>query len=746
MASAAGRHNGVLDILQRIAPPDEGPERSDADLLGCFVSEGNAGAFEALIRRHGPMVLGVCRRILGNEADADDAFQATFLVLVRKAASIRPRRLVGHWLYGVAYRTAKKARAMSDKRRSMEARARRPEATEVSRSEWIDVLDDELSRLPEKFRTIVVLCELQGKTLAQAAELLGCPVGTVASRLARGRDLLGQRLRDRGMTVSGAGLAAVLSGNTGGASVSGALVTSTGKAAMLFAAGESMAGGAVSTGAAVLAEGVLKAMLLSKITSVGVLLVLVAIACGAGTVTYRALADDGGNKTEATQARKSSASAGDESRKARKAAPPAPSPRDELQALAKRWQERGAKYAALVKKETSFEKIRELSKRLLPAHDTAEVEAFFDLEKRNRGKDVGYFALNFIFTRAAQYGDPDLPLVKGCDRALVILREHYVSHADLDVTFGSLRWGPMLFGGEEFLKAVAEKSPHEYVRAAALYYWADLIKFKMEYLAHRKGSQRPKASESPRDKWLEEEKHKTLQRLKGFDENAARKEAERLAKRVLVEYPKAVSPLRLVEPESPYMPKRYERKPVDARVQQWRAKRGLKPVNDKIPTWAELAQALLFDLTRLNVGQPAPAIEGSDALEKPFRLSDCKGRVVVLMFSANWCGPCKHVYPTLRELQKMFKGKPFEVVTVMADHERKTVREATDKGDITWRAVWDGDRGPIVTKWNVHSFPSLFVIDQRGIIRSRDPQEETLAERVAELLKEGDGAAKGDGK
>jgi thiol-disulfide isomerase/thioredoxin len=107
----------------------------------------------------------------------------------------------------------------------------------------------------------------------------------------------------------------------------------------------------------------------------------------------------------------------------------------------------------------------------------------------------------------------------------------------------------------------------------------------------------------------------------------------------------------------------------------------------------------------------------------------------VLLFSANWCGPCKRVYPTLRELQKKFKGRPLEVVTVMADREKATVQQAIDKGDITWRAVWDGERGPIASKWNVQRFPTLYVIDQRGVIRSRDADEGGLAELVAELMK-----------
>src|SRR5262249_15475224 len=134
-----------------------------------------------------------------NEADAEDAFQATFLVLVRKAASVAPRSLVGPWLCGVAYKTARKARAMTDKRRGREAGACRPATTEEGLPDGTDELDEALSRLREKYRAPVVLCELQGTTIRQAAEQIGCPAGTVASRLARGRALLADRLRRPGL-------------------------------------------------------------------------------------------------------------------------------------------------------------------------------------------------------------------------------------------------------------------------------------------------------------------------------------------------------------------------------------------------------------------------------------------------------------------------------------------------------------------------------------------------------------------
>jgi RNA polymerase sigma factor (sigma-70 family) len=261
---------------------------TDAHLLGRFIEHRDQAAFALLLRRHGPMVLGVCRRVLHDGHDADDAFQATFLVLVRKAASIRSREAVANWLYGVAYHTAQKARAMRGKRQARERRVTdMPEPEAVRRSDtWHDLqplLDEELHRLPDKYRIPVVLCDLEGKTRKEAARQLGVPEGTVSSRLGRARGMLARRLTRRGLKLSGGALAATLAGNLAPASVPAALAASTIKAAALVAAGQAAAGGVVPAQVVALTEGVLKAMLLSKLKSAGAVLVvlgLVTLACG----------------------------------------------------------------------------------------------------------------------------------------------------------------------------------------------------------------------------------------------------------------------------------------------------------------------------------------------------------------------------------------------------------------------------------------------------------------------------------
>ncbi len=285
----------VIQQLRSVVQP-EGVDLTDGQLLERFVSCREPGALEELVRRHAPMVWGVCRRVLQDHHEAEDAFQAAFLVLVRKAAAIRSPARVGNWLYGVAHQTALKAGATRAKRKERE----RPvtDMTEPAVTEqglWNDLqllLDHELSRLPEKYRTVLVLCELEGKTGREAARHLDLPQGTVASRLARARAMLAKRLRPHGFVVSGGVLAAVLSQNQASASVPTSVMTSTIKAATSVAAGQAAAG-VVSLKVAALTEGVLKAMLLRKLKSV-MMVLLVAVVVGSGGVLYRTQAADPG--------------------------------------------------------------------------------------------------------------------------------------------------------------------------------------------------------------------------------------------------------------------------------------------------------------------------------------------------------------------------------------------------------------------------------------------------------------------
>ncbi len=264
----------LIDQFRRIALAAGEPDSLDGQLLNAFVGRRDEAAFEKIVRRHGPMVLGVCRRVLHDQHDAEDAFQATFLVLARKAATVRPRHLVGNWLYGVAHRTALEARTVRSKRRS-----RQSSLSEVSETvappepnpELQQALDAELSRLPEHYRSVIVLCELEGRTQQDAARQLSCPPGTVASRLARGRALLAKRLARHALTLGAGTFGLALS-----AKVPTLLVVSTVRAAASVASG-GPAHAVVSSEVTALTEGVLKNMLLAKLKAVSA--TFVAFAC-----------------------------------------------------------------------------------------------------------------------------------------------------------------------------------------------------------------------------------------------------------------------------------------------------------------------------------------------------------------------------------------------------------------------------------------------------------------------------------
>ena len=250
---------------------------------------------EALVRRHGPMVWGVCCRILSSHHDAEDAFQATVLILVRKAGSIVPREKVANWLYGVAFKTAHRAKSLADQQRSREGPVMDiPGSKATQQDRWLELLpflDEELKRLPDKYRIPIILCDLKGKTRKEAARQLGWPEGTVAGRLAHGRTLLAKRLARHGQLFSGGALAIVLSQNAASACVPVALLDSTMKATNLVAAGNAVAPGAIPATVAALTDGVLNAMKMTKLKIVmAVLLVVSLIGLGAGVLAHQASA------------------------------------------------------------------------------------------------------------------------------------------------------------------------------------------------------------------------------------------------------------------------------------------------------------------------------------------------------------------------------------------------------------------------------------------------------------------------
>jgi RNA polymerase sigma factor (sigma-70 family) len=306
---ATGQPRDVLLQLRRAALLPDGGGMTDGQLLECFVAHRDEAAFEVLVRRHGPMVLGLCRRLLRDTQDAEDAFQATFLVLVRRAASIGQRELLGNWLYGVAYRTALDAHVANSRRRARERQVTpmpEPEAHDAA-GDWRELrplLDRELSRLPDKYRVPIVLCDLEGRTRKDVARQLGIPAGTLSGRLTSARRMLAKRLARHGLELSAVGLTAALSGGAATACVPLLLVASTVQTATAVAAGK-VAAGVVSAKVAALTEGALKAMLLNKLKIAAGVLLLTGIVAGTALLVHQPMAAESAtSKTQPPQADK----------------------------------------------------------------------------------------------------------------------------------------------------------------------------------------------------------------------------------------------------------------------------------------------------------------------------------------------------------------------------------------------------------------------------------------------------------
>jgi RNA polymerase sigma factor (sigma-70 family) len=284
---APGLFRTFLQHLRNVTSGGEAGPLTDGELLRRFAA-GDQAAFAALVARQGPMVYGVCRRVLRQEQDAEDAFQATFLVLARKAATSAIHGYVSNWLHNVAYRVALKARTTAARRTAHESRAAPAGATAPdSAVVWREVrplLDQELDQLPTKYRAPLVLCYLQGKTYAEASRELGWSRGTLSGRLARAREMLRHRLTRRGLTLSAPALAVALGAATARAAFPDRLQQAAVRGAAWAAAGRKPEG-VVSERAAVLAQGVMEGASRSRFKAAALVLAAGLLALAAALLT-----------------------------------------------------------------------------------------------------------------------------------------------------------------------------------------------------------------------------------------------------------------------------------------------------------------------------------------------------------------------------------------------------------------------------------------------------------------------------
>jgi RNA polymerase sigma factor (sigma-70 family) len=298
-------------MIRRVAEDRRLKDLPDHELPHAFLSGHDQVAFGALLRRHGSMVLHVCQNIVGNEQDAEDAFQATFLIFAKKSGSIRKTASIGSWLHGVAYRTALKARALRTTRQVHEARTPTVTAApdDFSWREVQQLVHAELNRVAERYRAPLVHCYLEGKTQDEAAALLGVSKATVRKRLERGRALLRARLVRRGLGPAAILAASAWPAATSAASVPVALLDSTVKAASLIGVGPAVTADMVSPSVIALTEGVLKAMFVAKIKLISAVVLAALVTASAVGLSYQARAQPAAGPQRVVRPQDSSAEA-----------------------------------------------------------------------------------------------------------------------------------------------------------------------------------------------------------------------------------------------------------------------------------------------------------------------------------------------------------------------------------------------------------------------------------------------------
>jgi RNA polymerase sigma factor (sigma-70 family) len=686
----------LYKYLRRVNLRHDAGDLADALLLECWLTDGDDAAFEALVRRHGPMVLKVCRRVLHDAHEAEDVYQATFLVFVSKAASIIPRSNVGNWLHGVAYKAALRSRSAIARRRTAEREAADVVKTQDGPDDvWQQlqpVLDKELQALPETYRLPIVLCDLEGKTRKQASRQLGWAEGTVASRLARGRALLAQRLRRHGLPLSTAALATLLTQQSASAAVPTSLLVSTLKATALFAGGQGAARSMISEHITSLAKGMLRAMLLHKLSRlVAMVLLIGALAFGAGSVMVKTLAVE----------------PKDAPRQAAQAPPKADLALSKLikEAEEARRKDRPAKGGQGNAPTGPDKTAKEQYDAVRKEYETLEKE---NLAAMNKSKSL----------EEAKQIYENRPDRAAYAQKMLDIAEKYPKDA---ATFNALNWVIRLRGGDDTKEGVHA------LTLLSTYFIADpriVEYFRGSALTYGKYGQECAASERLlREGLAKNEKNHDLQGWACFclaqnlvaqgDAAAFRnkpaaaelfKEAEVLFERVLKDF-------------------------ADVKT-DWAG--GPSSLGERIP-------ACLFGVRCLTVGKTAPDIEGEDLDGKTFKLSDYRGKVVLLAFWATWCPPCMHQLPHERALVKKFEGKPFAVIGVNGDENKKQLEKVMEKEQITWRNFWnDGHYGPITMKWNIDAWPTVFVIDHMGVIRKKHISpfmEDDLDELIEQLVK-----------
>ncbi len=479
-----GRPGLALEPLRTLFGSGTFAGATDAQLLERFNSRRDddaEAAFAALVSRHGPMVRRACRSLLADPHDAEDAFQATFLVLARKAGTIRRPELLGNWLYGTAHRTARTLRTRAARRLKHESREAAMSLTRGStdpegipdqalRREEAAIIHEEVARLPEDCRTAVVLCELEGRSREEIAHLLHCSDRTLRRRLDRARELLRARLTRRGLAPTAGLLAAALGPEPASAAISQATAQGLARAAIGFAA-ERATAGTVPASAATLAEGVISLMFWTKLKAIAIASgVLLAIGVGVGMGVGRGFAAQDGGKREPTRPPSGQAS---------EVKPP--SPAEQFRAMVKEFDDAMAAYNKLGENVKTHEELQAIYKdRTLP--EIAFNPRFLALAERYPNDPVAVDALVLVLEKTMRYWDgyhraPGDAIA----RTMEILARDHLGDARLGSLMSKLVYYPSP-RRDEFLRTIAERSTERVVHGQAILALAQYLKMKGEFV------------------------------------------------------------------------------------------------------------------------------------------------------------------------------------------------------------------------------------------------------------------------
>ncbi len=716
----AGTAAGLSDraLLERFADR-EGSDDPSAEL-----------AFAVIVERHGPMVLRVCRSALGDRDEADDAFQATFLVLASRARSIRRADSVGSWLHGVALRVCSRLRRREARRRRHESRRveLHPVHGTVPKEGWtgdeVDrVLHEEVGRLPEKYRRAVVLCYLEGLTHDQAADRLGWPVGTVRSRLARARDRLRERLIGRGVAP---GMATAWETTRGTIAVPPGLAGATVRGALRIGSGKAAMAGVVPAGVFSLMKEVTRTMTITgRIAMTAAVMTAGLVVTGVGLLAQPGQGPGAGGEVKVRLPEP-----------AKKPGPAAAgSLDDQVDAMLREYDEAAEilrKTAATARKAN-----RLIKKAGEPTRFDAQAEARLQAQQA-RVRPIPRQMLNL----AEQH-----PRTNAAERALIwvaaqnsispevtrayeiLARDHARSDRIKQVfsrRMAQVHWCTR--SAEDLLQSVLEQNPYREIRGHACYWLAEMLAFRALVLRTR-----PVETPSTYAMWLQRLGAENADQFLKQDPGAVQHRAARLYDRLIEEFDGIV--------------------PDDFRLERPPMLLGRAAVS-----LSDVARVRLDAIHRLSPGKPAPEIEGSDLDGQPMKLSDSRGKVVVL-FVAGFGLPAafpperapSHIVGVLGQVARAFQGKPVELRGVVDSH-REGYQQAIQESGLPIRMWWDSPRegqpepaggriwgprpGPILTAWDAES-SNWYVIDAKGVIRySRVYGPEMIRKAVEAVLKE----------